>query len=188
MQLPMQITFRHMEASAAMEDAIRQRAAELDQFHHHIMSCRVVVEPESRHSQQGNIYRVRIDITVPGRELVVSRESGMNQSHADAYVAIRDAFDAMRRVLDEDVHRRKGEIKHHEAPPHGRIIELSPHEGYGRIAASDGREIYFHRNSVINANFDSLEVGAEVRFAEEQGDEGPQATSVSVVGKHHVLG
>ncbi|MBI3773402.1 MAG: HPF/RaiA family ribosome-associated protein [Gammaproteobacteria bacterium] len=188
MQLAPQITFRHMEASSAMEDAIRNRIAELDQFHHHIMSCRVVMEPESRHSQSGNIYRVRIDVTVPGRELVVSRESGMNQSHADAYVAIRDAFDAMRRKLDEDVQRRQGEIKHHDTPPHGKIVELSAREGYGRIATLDGREIYFHRNSLINASFDSLELGAEVRFAEEAGDEGPQATTVSVVGKHHVVG
>lgn len=188
MRLPPQITFRHMEASSAMEDAIRSRIAELEHFHHHIMSCRVVVQPESRHSQSGNIHRVRIDITVPGRELVISRESGMNQSHADAYVAIRDAFDAMRRKLDEDVHRRKGEIKHHEAPPHGKIVEISMTEGFGRIATGDGREIYFHRNSLINANFESLAVGAEVRFSEEQGDNGPQATTVNVVGKHHIVG
>lgn len=188
MQLQPQITFRHMEASSAMEAAIRSRIAELDQFHHHIMSCRVVIEPESRHSQSGNIYRVRIDVTVPGRELVVSRESGMNQSHADAYVAIRDAFDAMRRKLDEDVKRRQGEIKHHDTPPHGKIIELSTSGGYGRIATLDGRDIYFHRNSLINASFDNLELGTEVRFSEGQGDQGPQATTVSVIGKHHVVG
>lgn len=187
MQLLPQITFRHMEASSAMEDAIRHRIAELDQFHHHIMSCRVVMEPESRHSQSGNIYRVRIDVTVPGRELVVSRESGMNQSHADAYVAIRDAFDAMRRKLDEDVQRRQGEIKHHDTPPHGKIAELSTSGGYGRISTLDGRDIYFHRNSLINASFDSLELGTEVRFAEERGEKGPQATTVSVIGKHHVV-
>ena len=188
MQLPVQITFRHMEASTAMEDAIRNRAAELDQFHHHIMSCRVVVEPQSRHSQNGNVYRVSIDIKVPGRELVVSREGGLNQAHEDAYVAIRDAFDAIRRQLDDDAHRQRRKIKHHEVPPHGRIVQIAARDGYGRIATSDGREIYFHRNSLLNADFDQLQMGAEVRFAEELGEDGPQATSVSVVGKHHIIG
>lgn len=188
MQLPVQITFRHMEASAALEDAIRHRIAELDQFHHHIMSCRVVVEPQSRHSQKGNVYRVSIDVKVPGKELAIGRENGMNPLHEDVYVAIRDAFDAIRRKLDEDAHQQRGEVKHHVVPPHGKIVELAKREGYGRIATSDGREVYFHRNSLLNADFDHLELGAEVRFSEEQGERGPQASSVSLVGKHHIVG
>lgn len=188
MQLPLQITFRHMEASDAMESAIRERAEELDRFHDHIMSCRVVVEPQHRHKQQGNLYCVRIDVTMPGNELVVSRESDLHQEHEDAYVAIRDAFDAIRRQLEDHARRQKGKVKTHEAPPHGRICQLEPEGNFGRIMTADGREIYFHRNSLVNADFNKLEVGAEVRFAEESGELGPQASSVNLIGKHHIAG
>jgi cold shock CspA family protein len=67
------------------------------------------------------------------------------------------------------------------------VISLHPEEDYGKIGTPDGRVIYFHRNSVLNGGFDALEVGNEVRFAEEAGDLGPQASSVSPVGKHHVV-
>lgn len=83
--------------------------------------------------------------------------------------------------------RKKGRIKTHETMPHGRISELHPEEDYGRIVTADGGDIYFHRNSILNADFDSLEIGAEVLFVEQEGDEGPQASSVRVVGKHHIL-
>jgi len=188
MQLPLQITFRHMSASPAMENAIKSRAEELDRFHDHIMSCRVVVEPQHRHKIQGNLYRVRIDVTTPGSELVVNRESELHHSYEDAYVAIRDAFDAIRRQLEDLARRQRGKVKSHETPPHGRIIQLVPEEDFGRIETPDGREIYFHRNSLVNADFDDLEVGAEVRFAEESGELGPQASSVNLIGKHHIAG
>lgn len=185
MQLPIQITFRDVERSEAMEAAIREKAEKLDQFYDHIMSCRVVVEPAHKHHHQGNLYHVRIDITVPDDELVVSREPGQDHAHEDAYVAVRDAFDAARRQLKEYVARRRRRVKTHEAPPFGWISELNPQEGYGRIHTPDGREIYFHRNSVVDGDFDTLTLDHEVRFVEEEGDQGPQASTVHVVGKHH---
>ena len=188
MQLPLQVTFRHMDASEAMEANIRERVDELDKFFDQIMSCRVVVEAHHKHHRQGNLYHVRVDLKVPGEELVVSRAPGEHHAHEDAYVAIRDAFDAIRRQLEDHARKHRGKVKQHEASPHGRVSELFPREDYGRIITSDGRDIYFHRNSVVNADFDELEVGAEVRFAEESGERGPQASSVRVVGKHHVVG
>lgn len=80
---------------------------------------------------------------------------------------------------------RRGDVKPHEAPPHGRIASLDRERGSGRITTADGREIYFHRNSVINGRFEHFEPGMEVRFSEEAGDKGPQASSVYLVGKHH---
>ncbi len=186
MQLPLQITFRDMPPSEAMEAAIREKAAKLEQFFDHIMGCRVVVEAPHQHHRKGKLYRVRIDITVPGAELVVNRSPDDHHAHEDAYVAIRDAFDAARRQLDTRVARRRGDVKNHELPPHGRVLNLVPMEDYGMILTPDGREIYFHRNSVVNAEFDKLESGDEVRFAEELGEKGPQASSVQRVGKHHV--
>ncbi len=188
MQLPLQIAFRNLDHSPAIEAKIRGRAAKLDKYYDQIMACRVAVEAQHRHHRHGNHYHVRIDVTVPDGELVASREPDEHHAYTDVYVAIRDAFDTMRRQLEDYARRRRREVKAHEAPPHGRIVELHPEEDYGRIESSDGRLVYFHRNSVLEADFDQLKIGAEVRFAEEIGERGPQATTVHPVGKHHVVG
>jgi cold shock CspA family protein len=187
MKLPLQITFRNMDPSEAVEAKVRGEAEKLDTLYDQIMRCSVVVEAHHKRHHKGNIYHVRIDLTVPGGELVADREPGRHHAHEDVYVAIRDAFNAAGRQLKDYVGRRRRDVKTHEAPPHGKISELFTEEGYGKIESSDGREIYFHKNSVLNADFDKLEVGAEVRFAEEEGDRGPQASTVKVVGKHHVV-
>ena len=186
MQLPLQIIFRNMESSAAVEDRIRERVRALERFYDHIMSCRVAVELHHRHQHQGKLFHVRIDLKVPDSEIVANRGPTEHHAHEDVYVAIRDAFDAARRQLEDYVRRRRGVVKEHEAPPHGRITELYP--DHGRIETGDGRLVYFHRNSVVDTNFERLDIGTEVRFSEEPGELGPQASSVHVVGKHHVAG
>lgn len=183
MQLPLQISFRGMERSEAIETRIRERAAELDQYYDRITSCRVVVESPHRRHHQGKLYHVRIDLTVPGAELVVTREPAEHHAHEDVYVAIRDAFDAAQRRLADHRRRQRGDVKLHEGAPPARVARLFPQEDYGFIVTSDGRDIYFHRNSVLNDAFDRLEVGSEVQFAEEEGDKGPQASTVRLVGK-----
>ena len=186
--LPIQISFRHMDHSAALEQNIRERAEELRQFSERVMRCDVVVEQKHQRHQQGNIFHVRIHITVPGDEIVVSRDNSANHAHEDAYVTVRDAFDAARRQLEDNLRRALQHTKHHEPPQHGRISELIPMEDYGRIETSGGRDIYFHRNSVTNADFDKLDIGMEVRFSETMGDDGPQASAVQLIGKHHIAG
>ncbi len=187
MKLPLQITFRNMEGSEAMKTNIEDRAGKLDQISAQIMSCRVMVEARHRHHQVGNLYHVRVDLTVPGNELVVSREAHEHHSHTDVYVAIRDAFDAARRQLENYARQRRREVKTHAMPPHGHISRLFIEEGYGSIETPDNREIYFNRNSILNGAFEKLEIGTEVSFAEEQGDRGPQASTVKIMGKHHYV-
>ncbi len=188
MQIPLQITFRDMESSAAVEARIQEKTAKLEQYYDRIMSCRVMVESPHGHHHQGRLFKVRIDLTVPDGELVVNQAHHHNDhSHEDVYVAIRDAFNAMQRQLQNYVDRRRGHIKQHDAPPGGHIINLSPEQDHGHIGTPNGRVIYFHRNSVLNSGFDALEVGMEVRYTEEAGEQGPQASSVSAVGKHHVV-
>ncbi len=183
MQLPLQITFRNIESSPAVEAKIRERAAELDRYHDHIMGCRVVVESPHRRHHQGKLYHVRVDLTVPGGELAVSREPAEHRAFEDVYVAIRDAFDAARRQLEDHARRRRREVKAHAAPPYGRVSKLFPDEEYGFIETPDRREIYFHRNSVLRDAFERLQVGSEVEFTEEQGDSGPQASTVRMISK-----
>ena len=188
MQIPLQITFRDMEASAAVETTIREKAAKLDQFYDQIMSCRVMVEAPHAHHHKGKLFQVRIDLTVPEGELLVTHEHHhKDPAHEDVYVAIRDAFDAMTRQLEDYARKRRGKVKKHEAPAHGHVFSLNPEEDYGRIKTPEERVIYFHRNSVLDNAFDKLEVGSEVRFVEEMGERGPQASTVTLVGKHHIL-
>ncbi len=187
MQLPLQISFHHIPASAAVEDKIRERVAKLDKLYERIMSCRVVVDSPHRHQHKGKLYQVRIDLTVPNGELVVNRCASQHQAHEDIYVAIRDAFDRAERQLQAYARHRRNEVKTHEIPPHGWIAELYPEDGYGFITTPDGREIYFHQNSLLNGDFSQLEVGLDVRFAETVGEQGPQASTVRLVGKHHLV-
>ncbi len=187
MQLPLQITFRNMDSSEAVEAIVRRKAEELDRLYDQIMRCSVVVEAHHKHHHKGNLYHVRIDLTVPGSELVVDREPDQHHAHEDVYVAVRDAFNAACRQLKAYASSSHRDVKTHEVPTHGKITELFTEKGFGKIEGSDGREIYFHKNSVLNADFDKLEIGAEVRFVEEEGDQGPQASTVKVVGKHHVV-
>ena len=177
MRLPLQVTFRNIPSSEAIETHIKEKAAKLDRFYDRIMSCRVVVDSTQRRQRQGKLFGVRIDITVPRKELAVTREE-----NEDIYVAIRDAFDTASRRLEEHARRERGDIKIHEGPQSGRIVKIFPDEHYGFIQTQtpDEREIYFHQNSVLNEDFGRLKVGSEVAFVEEQGTDGPQAARVSV--------
>ncbi|MEC4749795.1 HPF/RaiA family ribosome-associated protein [Methylomicrobium sp. Wu6] len=116
MQIPLQIIFRGIPPSEAVEARIREKATKLERFNEHIMSCRVAVESEHHHHHQGNLYHVRIDITTPGKEIVISREHHDNQAHEDAYVAIRDAFNAATRQLEDYVRIQRGEVKSRAVP------------------------------------------------------------------------
>lgn len=188
MQLPLQITFRNLDHSDAIEAKVREKAAKLERFANKITSCRVVVEAPHQHHHKGVLYQVKIDITLPGKEIVVTQNSDQNHAHEDVYVAMRDAFNAAQRQLEDYLRKRRQDIKTHDTPPHGQIDRLFPYEDYGVIRTSDNREIYFHRNSIVNNDFEKLEVGMPVHFAEEMGDDGPQASSVHVEGKHHIIG
>ena len=177
MKITPQITLKNVPHSEAVEAKIRDKMSKLDQFSDRVMSCRVVVEESQRKQHQGKLFSVRIDITVPGKELVVNRVE-----NEDCYVAVRDAFDAAKRQLEEHSRMRRGSVKNHEEPPRGTVAKIFPFDGYGFIMTNDGREIYFHRNSVIEPTFERLEEGVPVSFLEEQGKEGPQAIRVAVSG------
>jgi ribosomal subunit interface protein len=187
MQIPIKVTFRDIERTPAIEQKIYDQVAKLEEFHAGIIGCRVIVEAHHRRHRKGKLYHVRIDLTVPGAELIVSRDPERDHAHEDLYVAIRDAFDAARRQLEDRARQSRGAVKTHEALPHGRVARLLAANDCGFIESSDGRQIYFHRNSVLDG-FDHLFPGAEVWFAEEQGERGPQASTVRLAGKQHPSG
>ena len=174
MQLPLQVTYRGMESSVALDAAVRERAGKLEQFHPRIVSCRVVIEQPARHQQQGKPFVVHVDLKVPGGEIAVNRDH-----HEDVFVALRDAFDAARRKLEDYAREQRGDVKHHEPTQSGTVARLLADEGYGFIATADGRELYFSRDNVVTPLFEHLRVGTAVHFIEEPAAEGPQAKRVS---------
>lgn len=180
MEIPLQITFRNVDPSETVEAKIRERAKKLERFNNDIINCRVVVEAPHKRQHKGILYNVKIDMTLRDGELVINRLPEKNRAREDVYVAMKESFDAACRKLEDYARRRRGEVKSHETGPFGRISVLFPVDDYGRIETPDGRDIYFHRNSVLNADFDKLEVGDRVRFEEEPGESGPQATTVRV--------
>lgn len=188
MQTPLEITFRNMDHSDAVEARIREKVDKLEQVYDRITACRVRVEAINRQHTKGNLFQINIELSVPGKQVVVDRNPGKNHAHEDVYVAVRDAFNAARRRLEDHSRRKSGKVKTHEVPPHGRVARLFPYEGYGFIETPDGREIYFHQNSLVDSEFDKLEQGQEVRYvvAEKESDKGPQASTVKLIGKHHL--
>lgn len=188
MQSPLQITFRHMSPSPALEARIRGRVEELEQVFDRIVACHVTVEAVNRRQQQAKLFEIRVDLTLPGREIVVGRDPAANPAHEDAHVAVRDAFDVARRRLEDHIRRVRGDVKVHAVPDHGRIARLLYDRDCGFITTVTGEEIYFHRNSVAGDAFEQLEVGAEVRFVAQEGESpnGPQASSVVPLGKHRL--
>lgn len=117
MRIPMEIIFRHMDPSPALETRIREKVDKLERFYEHIISMRVTVEAPHEHKQQGKLFQIRIDMTVPGGELVVSKgHHHQSQAHEDVYVALRDAFEVARRQLEDYGRRQRGNIKAHSKP------------------------------------------------------------------------
>lgn len=177
MQVPLQITIRNIDHSKAVEERIRQKAEKLNIFSDQIISCHVVVELTRNNKNQGNLHNVRINLTVPNKELVVNHNEQEN-----LYMAIRDAFNDMVRQLEEAARMLHGEVKYHPDLLQGEIVRLFKDDDFGFIATPDGEEYYFNANNVVHPKFQRLTVGTPVHFISAMGDEGPQAHRVKAKG------
>jgi ribosomal subunit interface protein len=184
MQIPLRIAFRNLPPSEAIDTYVRKRASKLERFSPRIVRCDVAVESPHKHQLSGRPYRVRIDLTIPGAEVVVGHSPDENRSHQDVYACIDDAFDDLGRRLEDVVRRMRGDIKPHvSAYQEGRVCKLWSYEGFGFLQNRLGEEVYFHKNSVLHHGFERLKVGDRVRFVEEMGNEGPQASTVTFLGR-----
>ena len=180
MTAPVQVTFRDFPPSEAVTRHVEKRADKLGLFFGRITRCHVVVETPHRHHKHGPRFHVRIDLRVPGKEIVVSRNP--ESEREDLYATLDGAFGDAERILEDRATELKlGPRVNQGKAPHGRVTKLFPDRGYGFLESAEGVELYFHKNSVIHGRFERLEVGAEVRYAEELGDKGPQASTVDVV-------
>jgi len=173
-----QVTYRGMAPSPAVEADIRSRIEALEHFSDRPTSCRVTVEAPHRHHTKGKVYSVHIDLRLPHGEIVAGHERPLDHAHEDVYVAIRDAFDALTRRVEDTVRRNRGDVKPHGVTVAGRVSDLFPNDGYGFIEAEDGQNVYFRKETVAHQQFDKLGVGSRVEAVVIDGDKGPQASTV----------
>ncbi len=185
MEVPPEITYRGLDKNDEIEDFILEKTAKLDDLHERLISCRVAVEKDPEDQRSGSPYRVRVVVRVPpGKELVGRRDPGQGESHEPLRVAVKDAFEAVRRQLIKLKEKQQGDVKTHPAQQLiGHVVRLFPEEGYGFIRSLEGREIFFHRNAVTEDDFDRLEIGTGVRYFPTDSEKGPQASTVQIVDK-----
>jgi ribosomal subunit interface protein len=173
MEIPLNITTRDVDLTPDLENLVRRKAEKLERHHSGIVGCRVTIEGPGNHHTTGGPYNVRLYITVPSGEIVVSQ-----QPEETLRAAIQSSFQAAERQVEDLSQLQRGDVKTTVTPPEGPVVGLFREEGYGFLEAQDGRQVYFHRNAVLPPGFDDLSVGDRVRFVEEQGHEGPQASTV----------
>lgn len=176
MKMPLEISSRKVELSEELRELIRDKAEKLDNLYDDIIRCRVTIDIPHRSQRSGTFYDVRLDLTVPGGEVIVRREPG-----EDLYVAIFNSFEVAERQLKEFAGRQRGEVKHHEEKPVAQVGKVFHDEGYGFLVTADGREIYFHENALLNGKFKDLEAGTPVQYVEREWEKGLQASSITLL-------
>lgn len=174
MERPLNLTTRGVEMTPAIEEEIHRRVAALERFYPRLVGCSLAVEGPGLHHRQGGPYDVRLDLRVPGADPIrIDRQQQERLSRA-----LDEAFDVATRRLEDLQRLQRGDVKRPAAPmTAARVARRVPAADHGFLVTPDGREIYFHRHSVLG-DFDALAAGDEVRFHEEAGDEGPQASTV----------
>lgn len=171
--LPYEIIDNGVLESPEANAYLHERIERLRRFYPRITSCRVVLDAPQTHHRKGGPYQVNIHADVPGGVARVT-----HQQADDLHVAISQAFDAAQRQLEDHARVQRGQVSPTVRPSRGRVARLFTEAGYGFLTADDGHEVYFHRNSVLADEFDLLETGDEVKFTEEPGEKGPQASSL----------
>ncbi|WP_433927597.1 HPF/RaiA family ribosome-associated protein [Sorangium cellulosum] len=175
--MQLELTFRHIDKSPSLEELIREQATKIQRFNDHINSCAVVVERDHASQGTGGEYRVRVDLHVAGKQEIVSEERAAKNLLP---TAVRDVFQRAGRQLKKLASEQRSEVKAHPAQDTSGVI-TKLFGDYGFITTIDGREIYFHERSILSAPFSELKIGMGVAYTEEDGDKGPQASTVRIV-------
>lgn len=185
MQVPIELSFRGVDHDEVLEQMIYAHAESLDRIHPKITSCRITVEKPQEHMKSGRPWRVRLDITVPhGNEIVIRKEPGKGNLHEPLSAVISSAFDAAERSLLELKEKQRRDVKVNAMDgPVGIVTSIDHEEGYGFIMDESEQDIYFHRNAVLEDDFDRVQPGTAVWYTTELGDDGLQATSVRIHDK-----
>lgn len=184
MERPLEIAFHNMTSSASLEEEIRDHVDKLEKHFGRLTACRVSVEALHRQHRTGNIYEVHITMSVPGRDLAISREPHKpreHYAHPDVRVCLREAFRAAERQLQVFKDKRgqpEKVVGANASALTGQVALIEPGQDHGFILTNTGSQLYFHRDSVTDGRFDDLHLGDIVHYVEEEGDAGPTATKV----------
>ncbi len=185
METPLQLDFEGMNADASIRESVDKHIEKLEERFGRVTACRVVVKAPGERHRNGGLYEINIRLSLPqGREVDIGRTPKQDERHADLGFALNDAFKRARRRLQDHARRMQGRIKAHDNQPTGKVARLDGVAGFGFLETADGREVYFHKNSVLNDAFARLSPGTPVAFSEEVGEKGPQASSIRLLGKH----
>jgi cold shock CspA family protein/ribosome-associated translation inhibitor RaiA len=185
MQTPIEIDFQGLKGNEKLRACVLKHIAVLEQRFGRITACRVVIKAPSERHRTGGACEITIRLSLPqGREVDIGRSEKADDRHADAIVALNDAFKRARRRLQDHARRMRGQVKSHDAPQIATVIRFDDVSGFGFLETEDGREIYFHKNSLLDGGSRHVAPGTRVTFFEEMGDKGPQASTVRVLGKH----
>ena len=188
MQKPLQVTYKGLEKSEAIDGLIRQRAAALETLHPRITGCRVVVDVPHRGSESAKVpIGVTVEVEVPGRGLIVGKDADeRREAKQDHTAALNNAFEAVERQLEKIADQQANEPAARDAAPQtGMVVRLFPDQNYGFVELDNSPELYFTRNAVTNGSFDELAVGmlVHVTSASDEGPLGPQAKSVRLLDR-----
>ncbi len=184
MQTSMELAFLGVEPSDQIKALVAEKVEHLETFYDGITSCHVYICAPHQSQRTGNLYEVTIEVRVPGDELVVHHNQGDAAEHEYLRTAVRDAFAAMAQELKRWKHKIRGDVKAHDGPLQGRVVEIDHDEGYGQIIATDQRLVYFHENSVVDGSFQELQPRDTVELVVQTGESeiGPQASTVRKIG------
>jgi cold shock CspA family protein/ribosome-associated translation inhibitor RaiA len=195
MQTPVEIDFQDLESSDQLRACVRRNISMLEERFGRITACRVVIRGPSERHRKGGAFDVSIQLSLPqGRGVDIggsegrARDAETDNRLLDPVVALNDAFKRARRRLQDHARRMQGHVKAHDGPPIATVARFDDDAGFGFLETPDGREVYFHKNSILDGGTRQVTPGTRVTFFEEMGDKGPQASTVRVLGKHAMRG
>lgn len=181
MQIEPILSYHNIDRSPAVDDLVHRRIEMLEKRDDRITGCEVTMEAPQRRKRHGRVFRVRLNLHLPGPDITISREIAQASAQDDLMLAVNRAFSAAEKALKKHRKTMAGvEVKHHPPVLHGEIVEIEPELGYGWILADDGQRVYFQRDGLTSDDWDRLETGTRLRFREEEGEKGPYAAAVTV--------
>ena len=181
MQIEPIISYQNLDHSPVVEDLVRERIEALEKRYDRITGCEVTMDAPQKRKRHGRVFRVRLNLRLPGQDLSVSREVAQGSAQDDLILAVNRAFSAAEKAVKKRKKVMGGvEVKHHAPVLHGKIAELEPELGHGWIRGDDGKMVYFQRDSLTSNDWDQLKTGTRLRFREMEGDKGPYATAVTL--------
>ena len=181
MQIEPILSYHNLEVSPAIDDLVHRRIDMLERRDDRITGCEVTLEAPQKKKRHGRVFRVRLNLRLPGPDVSISSEVAQGSAQDDLMLAVNRAFAAAEKALKKRKKPMAGiEVKHHPPVLHGVIEEFEPDLGHGWVRADDGRSVYFQRDSLTSDDWDRLSKGTRLRFREAEGDKGPFAVAVSL--------